>query len=419
MAGLLARAGFRFVTDPAGAEVIILNTCGFIQPSKDEADEAIFSALAPRRRGAPPKVIVAGCYVERNRKELSARYPAVAAWIGVKDFDKIVSVVRGEPFRSSTRTYLYDEQAPRAVSTPLSWAYVKISEGCSHECAFCSIPSIKGAYRSRPVRSIVDEVARLVRGGAREIDLISQDTTFYGRDRSSRSRLPRLLGDLSRITDLAWIRILYGYPEEVDAALIEALGGEKICRYLDIPFQHADSGILRRMRRSMDARRALRLIEKLRTDIPGMAVRTSLIVGYPGEGRTQFAALKAFVREASFDHLGVFKYSREEGTAAFDLGDPVPEDVKAERRDEIMAIQAEISSRNLRACIGRTIDVLLEDASEEDPGILVGRAEFQAPEVDGVVLVSGAGPDLLESPALRRVEITDSGSYDLRGRLIA
>jgi ribosomal protein S12 methylthiotransferase len=418
MAGFLGGAGFRFVADPKAADVVILNTCGFIQPSKDEADEAIRSALVPRRGGKRPKVIVAGCYVERNTDELAARYPGVDAWIGVKDFDKIVSVVRGERYRRSRRTYLYDEAAPRAVSTPASWAYVKISEGCSHECAFCSIPSIKGTYRSRPLPSIAAEVERLIRGGAREIDLISQDTTFFGRDRSPRSRLPHLLRKLGRIRDLDWIRILYGYPEEIDDALIDALQGDKVCPYLDIPFQHADPAILRRMRRSMDARRALRLLEKLRSQIPGIAVRTSLIVGFPGEGRTQFAVLKAFVREAAFDHLGVFTYSREAGTAAYKLGDPVPEDVKAGRRGEIMALQAEISARNLRSRLGTTIDVLLEGPSRESPGIFVGRAEFQAPEVDGIVLVSGAGPGALVSEPLRRVEITDSGSYDLRGRLI-
>jgi ribosomal protein S12 methylthiotransferase len=417
MAGFLGRAGFRFVSDPSAADVVILNTCGFIRPSKDEADEAILSALEARRQGGRSKVIVAGCYVERDANELAARYPDVDAWIGVKDFDKIVSVVRGERFRPSRRTYLYDEDTPRAVSTPSSWAYIKISEGCSHECAFCSIPSIKGTYRSRPARSIVKEAERLVRSGAREIDLISQDTTFYGRDRSFRSRLPRLLRELGRIPDLAWIRILYGYPEEVDDELIDALLGENVCPYLDIPFQHADPKILRRMRRSMDARRALRLLEKLRTRVPGIAVRTSLIVGFPGEGRAQFAALKAFVREAEFDHLGVFSYSREEGTAAYDLGDSVPEEAKSERRDEIMSLQAAISARKLRSRVGRTIDVLLEGPSPEEPETLVGRAAFQAPEVDGIVVVCGARRGAVESGPLRRVEITDSGSYDLCGKL--
>lgn len=419
MAGLLGGAGFDFISDPAAADIVLLNTCGFIQPSRDEADEAILSALAARPDGSRQKVIVAGCYVEKNKADLAARYPGVDAWIGVKDFDKIAAAARGERFRPGRRTFLYDGATPRAVSTPASWAYLKISEGCSHECAFCSIPSIKGSYRSRPARSIVAEAGRLVRAGVREIDLISQDTTFYGRDRSSRSRLPRLLGDLSRIADLAWIRLLYGYPEEVDDALIEALRGDKVCRYLDIPFQHADPGILRRMRRSMDARRALRLLEKLRTRVPGIAVRTSLIVGFPGEGRVQFAALKSFVGEAKFDHLGVFTYSREEGTGAFDLGDPVPEKTKSGRRAEIMSLQAEISSRRLRRRVGETIEVLLEGVSRKDPEIRIGRAEFQAPEVDGIVFVSGAGPEALGRGPFRRVEITDSGSYDLRGRIIA
>lgn len=418
MAALLDRAGFRFVSDPAAADVVILNTCGFIQPSKDEADGAILSALAARRGGKRPKVIVAGCYVERSAAELAARYPGVDAWIGVKDFDKIVPVVKGEPFRPARRTFLYDGDLPRVVSTPSSWAYLKISEGCSHECSFCSIPSIKGAYRSRTARSIVAEASRLAAAGVREINLVSQDTTHFGRDRGPGSRLPRLLRDLGRVPDLAWIRVLYGYPEEVDDGLIGALAGEKVCRYLDIPFQHADPGILRRMGRSMDARRGLRLLEKLRSKVSGIAVRTSLIVGFPGEGRAEFSALKAFVREAAFDHLGVFPYSREEGTAAHGLGDPVSEKVKRARLDEVMAMQAEISARRLRTRIGRTIEVLIEGPSPGRPGIWNGRAAFQAPEVDGIVLVSGFGPDGPGSSPLRRVEIRDSGSYDLNGDLV-
>jgi ribosomal protein S12 methylthiotransferase len=418
MAGFLDRAGYRFVADPAAADIVLLNTCGFIGPSRLEADAAIRAALAVRRRGRPVKLIVAGCYVERSRDELRRRYPEVDAWIGVKDFDKIVAVAREEGYRPALRTYLLDEKAPRAVSTPPSWAYVKISEGCSHACAFCAIPSIKGTYRSRSIRSIDEEVRRLVRAGAREIDLVSQDTTYYGRDRDGRGRLPRLLKSLERIPGLAWIRMLYGYPEEIDDGILEALRGENVCRYLDIPFQHAHPAILRRMGRSMDGRRALRLIEKLRTRVPGIALRTSLIVGFPGEGRAEFAALKRFVREAEFDHLGVFTYSREEGTAAFGLGDPVREETKARRRDEIMALQAEISARKLQAWIGRTIDVLLEGTDPDEPGLLIGRAAFQAPEVDGVVLAQGHVPAALAPPYLRRVEITASGRYDLRGRIV-
>jgi ribosomal protein S12 methylthiotransferase len=393
MAGILGREGFRFVDRPEVADVVILNTCGFIAPARDETDEAITRALSAKRAGTTKRVIVAGCGVERNRSELAARFPEVDGWTGVKDFDKILAVVRGEPYRRAKRTFLYDDRTPRALSTPASWAYVKISEGCSHGCAFCTIPSIKGAYRSRSVRSIIEEVRRLRRSGVREINLVSQDTTFFGRDRGDAGRLPRLLQDLGRIRDLSWIRI---------------------------PFQHADRNILRRMKRSMDGARALRLIDRLRERIPGLAVRTSLIVGFPGEGKREFAALKAFVRDAQFDHLGVFAYSREPGTSAWRLGDPVPESVKAGRRDELMAIQSEISARILRSCIGRTIDVLLEGASKDDPSILVGRTPFQAPEVDGLTFVTRAHPSSpLPSSPLVKVEITGSDIYDLEGFLLA
>jgi ribosomal protein S12 methylthiotransferase len=420
MAGILGESGYRFIEDPTAADVVILNTCGFIQPSKDEADEAIRTALTAKAAGGPRKVIVTGCYTERSHDELAARYPDVDAWVGVKDFDKILAVVRGESFRHARRTFLYDHTAPRALSTPAAWAYVKISEGCSHECAFCSIPSIKGTYRSRSIRSIAKEAERLAAAGVKEIDLVSQDTTYFGRDRTTaESRLPRLLHELGRIPGLAWIRILYGYPEEITDELMEALRGDKICRYLDIPFQHAASSVLRRMKRSTDARRALRLLDKLRAEVPGIAVRTSLIVGFPGEGRSEFAALKAFVREAEFDHLGVFTYSRESGTPAYALGDPVPRATKEARRDEIMGIQAGISARNLRKRVGETLDVLLEGPSKDDPSLYIGRASFQAPEVDGVVYVQADGlpPDPLAAP-LRRVEIVRSDIYDLRGKLV-
>jgi len=415
MAGHLLRDGYVLSGEPAKAEVIVLNTCGFIQPARDEAVQGMARAVALKKRNPRLQVVVTGCYAERSREELSARFPEVDAWSGVGDFDRIVPILRGEGFPARDRTFLYSDRSPRALSTPAGWAYVKISEGCSHDCAFCAIPLIKGDYRSRPADSIVREVRRLAENGVQEVNLISQDSTFYGRDRGLRDGLARLLEDLARLENLAWIRVLYGYPEEVTDGLLEAMGNPKVCPYFDLPFQHADPAILRRMRRSMDARRGLRLLEKIRTRLPGAAIRTSLIVGFPGEGRREFAALLAFVREARFDHLGVFAYSPEEGTAAFGLGDPVPSAVKEERRSVVLELQAGISGSILREFVGRTVDVLIEGRSGGRSRLWVGRTRRQAPEVDGLVFVRAPGGRLENQ--IRHVRITSSATYDLEGKL--
>jgi ribosomal protein S12 methylthiotransferase len=417
MAGYLGQAGFEFVEDPKNADIIILNTCGFIQPSKDEAEDAIQDALSLKKKSGSQRIVVAGCYSERYEPTLRERYPDIDAWLGVKDFDKIVKVVEGKGFSASDRTYLYSHKTPRAISTPASWAYLKISEGCSHQCAFCSIPLIKGAYRSRPTSSIVEEARHLVSGGVREINLISQDTTYFGRDKGRPEGLARLLEELVKIRELEWIRILYGYPEEITDALVEVMQEPKICSYLDIPFQHSDPALIRKMKRAMHGRRALELLEKIRKKLSPAAIRTSIIVGFPGEGRREFEDLRAFVKEAEFDHLGVFTYSKEEGTDACALGDPVEESIKQRRRDQIMEIQAGISSKKLKAYIGRTVDILIEGVWKDDPRFLIGRGRFQAPEVDGVIF---ARPVEQGNPALgpiQKVEITDSEVYDLHGKL--
>ncbi len=416
MAGCLAQAGYAFVDRPEAADVILLNTCGFLRASKDEADAAILNALALKHRRPGRRVIVAGCYVERNRPELEARHPDVDAWIGVRDFDRIAEVIEGRAFRASGRTFLYDDASPRAVSTPASWAYLKISEGCSHRCAFCAIPLIKGPYRSRPAASILREAGALVGRGVLELDLISQDTTYYGKDRNRSSGLAGLVRKIVECPGLAWVRILYGYPDEITDALLDVMRDPKVAPYLDIPFQHSDPVLVRRMSRAMPGRRALKLLEKIRKALPEAAIRTSLIVGFPGEGRREFAGLREFVQEAAFDHLGVFTYSREEGTPAYGFGDSVPEAEKRLRRDEILEMQAAISARKLRAWKGRKIDVLVEGPGEDDPGVLVGRSSRQAPEVDGVVFIDGATRRPDAKPGLLKVEITSAGVYDLRGK---
>ena len=418
MLGFLGRAGFRTVPDQTRADIIILNTCGFIRASKDEAEDAIRAALE-QKKGRGAKVVVTGCYAERYGKDLARRYPEVDAWIGVKDYDRIAAVVRGRDFRPGRRTFLYGHDTPRVLSTPRGWAYVKVSEGCSHECAFCAIPLIKGPYRSRPASSILRETERLARGGVREIVLISQDTTFYGRDRGRQDALARLLHDLNRVPELRWVRFLYGYPEEITDALLDALGLSKVCRYLDIPVQHADPGVVRRMGRSVPGPRALKILEKIRARVPGIAVRTSVIVGFPGEGRREFNRLAGFVRDAAFDHLGVFAYSPEEGTTAFPLGDPVPAAVKDRRREKILEIQAGVSAAKLRARVGTTLDVLIEGRYERSDRLLFGRARFQAPEVDGVVFIDRPARWIPHGDPIRSVEITAADVYDLCGRIVS
>jgi ribosomal protein S12 methylthiotransferase len=425
MLGYLAGSGYRFVPETTEADIIILNTCGFIGPSRDEAEDAIRDALAHKeRRGV--RVIVAGCYAERSSTKLRLRYPGVDAWIGVRDYDKIAAIVRGERYRAGVRTFLYGPDTPRILSTPRGWAYIKVSEGCSHECAYCAIPLIKGAYRSRSESSILREAEDLVARGVREIVLISQDTTFFGRDKGRREGLAKLLRRLAEIRGIEWIRFLYGYPEEVSDELLEAMEHPRICRYLDIPFQHADAAIVKRMKRSLAGPRALKLIDKIRRRLPDASIRTSVIVGFPGEGGLEFENLTAFIREARFDHLGVFTYSREEDTAAFTLGDPVPAAVKDRRRKRILEIQSKISAERLKSQVGKTLDVLIEGPFERSDILLAGRTRFQAPEVDGLVLVErpaawaafGVRSPDGDRPPLVEVEITHSDVYDLHGRMV-
>jgi ribosomal protein S12 methylthiotransferase len=419
MLGYLSRAGYEVCPRPAEADVLILNTCGFIRPARTEAARGIRAALALKKERPDMTIAVAGCFVERSKPDLLRRYPGVDVWLGVRDFDHIVEALERRPYRAGSRTYLLSAETPRLVSTPSPWAYLKISEGCSHQCSFCSIPFIKGAYRSRSLRSIVAEAEELAARGVKEINLVSQDTTYFGRDRGRAGDLIRLLRGLSRLRGVHWIRLLYGYPDEITSALLEAMRDPKVCAYLDIPFQHADDRLLKAMKRGMNGARALRLIEKIRKELPGAAIRTSLIVGFPGEGKKEFGRLKDFVREARFNHLGVFTYSPERGTAAGELGDPVPQGEKVRRRDEIMALQAEIAASIQRKYLHQRLEVLVDPSASSGKKGLAGRARFQAPEVDGVVLIERRGlPAGQPVQPFEKVEIVSAGVYDLRGIVV-
>jgi len=415
MLGYLDRAGYTFVTGPEKADIIILNTCGFIEPAKQEAGDALKEAVALKKEGK--RTIVVGCYVERYKDSLTKKYPEIDVWLGVNDFDKIVQAVEGKPFKKSENCFLYDHTSPRFIQTPPAWAYVKISEGCSHQCSFCAIPLIKGPYRSRSISSVLKEVENLSSRGVKEINLISHDTTFYGRDQDLEDSLPLLLQELLKIHKIEWIRILYGYPEEISHSLLEIMQEEKICSYLDIPFQHSNPKIIKNMKRGMDGRRALKLIQKLRKKLPDIALRTSLVVGFPGEGKEEFEDLKKFVQEVKFNHLGVFIYSKEEGTACFNLGDPVRESVKRKRKEKIMEIQGEISFENNKKYLNQSIDVLIEGTLKENSTILIGRGKFQAPEVDGMILIDAPGKWPKVVNKIQKVEITGGDVYDLYGKL--
>lgn len=415
MLGYLEKAGYTFVTTPGEADIVIFNTCGFIEPAKQEARDALKEAAALKKKGK--KTVAVGCYVERYKEHLMKKYPEIDVWLGVNDFDKIVQAIEGKPFKKSQHCFLYDHASPRYIQTPPSWAYVKISEGCSHECSFCAIPFIKGPYRSRSVSSILKEVEKLSSGGVKEINLISQDTTYFGRDQGLEDGLSLLLKELLKIQEIEWIRILYGYPEEISDSLLGVMQEERICSYLDIPFQHSNSRIIKKMKRGMDGRRALKFIQKLREKLPDIALRTSLVVGFPGEGKREFEDLEKFVQEARFDHLGVFTYSKEEGTDCFDFGDPVKESMKKKRRDKIMAIQSEISFENNKKYLNQSLDVLIEGIPKENPDILIGRGRFQAPEVDGMIFIDAPRKWEKMVNTIQKVEITGGDVYDLYGKL--
>jgi len=417
MLGHLHNARYGFVRSPEDADIVIVNTCGFIRPARDEADDVLGKLARLKTRLPEKRFVVTGCYVAKERDHLKRTYPWVDAWLGVGSFDRIVDAVDGKPVRERGRTFLYDHRSPRLISTPSGWAYLKVSEGCSHRCSFCSIPQIKGPYRSRSPASIVEEARAMAGRGIREIDLISQDTTFYGRDRGLKDGLVRLIRRLIRLEEIEWVRLLYGYPEEVTDGLLEVLDEPKVCPYLDIPFQHADPVVVRKMKRGSDGERALKLIDKIRKRVPDIALRTSLIVGFPGEGAKEFLALKQFVLEARFNHLGVFTYSPEPGTAAKALTDPLTQEEKDRRRDEIMEMQAGISMERNRGYVGRTLDVLLEGPLKKGGG-WAGRTKYQAPEVDGIVMVEDGGTRPKGQKPILKVEITAADIYDLRGKLV-
>lgn len=415
MLGRVVRPGVRLTGDASEADVIIVNTCSFIGPARKESVDAILAAARHKEDGRCRRLIVAGCLVERYRAELEKEIPEVDAFVGVNDIPRTAEVVLDElaPPAAAAPTYVYDFEAPRVLSTAPGSAYLKIADGCDHVCSFCAIPSIRGRLRSRPVARIVAEARALVDQGALELVLVSHDTTDYGRDIGLKEGLATLLDRLREIDGLAFIRVLYLYPTTLTRRVISLLGeGLPLLPYFDVPLQHAHPKILKSMARGLGVRGT---VERIRKHVPHATLRTTLIVGYPGEGDAEFAELCSFVRDARFDHMGAFTFSFEEGVPAEPLGDPVPEKVKRARRRELMAIQKQISAERNRALVGTVRPCLLLGARARKVPVW-GRIPSQAPEVDGITSVRGA--EEVAFPDIVDVRITGAGPYDLRATVL-
>jgi len=420
MLGHLAERGVEITADPDLADVIVVNTCGFVEDAKRESVETILE-VARRKAGGLKRLVVAGCMVQRYGEELAAEIPEIDAFVGLDELEAAPEAVLGELGRDHLPDQrgalrLYDHAAPRLLTTGGVFAYLKVAEGCDNPCAFCHIPRMRGSFRSRPVESLVTEARRLEAAGVREVVLVAQDTTRYGEDLGLGKRgLRRLLEAVVAGTELPWIRFMYAYPATLDAGVFDLMAAEpRLAPYLDIPLQHASRRVLKAMKRGGDARSYRALIERARATVPGLAVRSTFIVGFPGEGEAEFAELEAFLEEVRFDHVGVFAYSWQEENPGAALGDPVPVRVKQHRLRALMKRQERISRENHRRLRGRVLRAVVEGTSSESELLLEGRLVTQAPEVDGRVLFtdgSAAVGDLVE------VRVERAWAYDVTGAI--
>ena len=453
MMGLLQQAGAELTSHAEDADVVVVNTCSFIDRAQRESVDAILEMARLKTNGHAKKLVVAGCLVERYREEIRKNIPEVDAVVGTGELENILAasglqppphpsspfvilqsrpeadarVVQGRFSRESwdgaiadLPNYLYDETTPRVLATPKYSAYIKIAEGCDHPCSFCIIPQLRGKFRSRRFESVIAEAERLAASGVREITLIGQDTTCYGEDFGLKDGLALLLEKLAGIDDLRWIRFLYAYPNKITSRLLETVAAhEKICSYVDVPLQHASPTALKRMKRGAGADVFLRSIEKMRATIPDLTLRTSFIVGFPGESEQEFEQLCDFVREAQFDWMGAFAYSDEEGASARKLDGKLPAREIESRRKRLMQIQKQISRKKKKALIGREFDLLLEGTSDETELLLEGRTEMHAPEIDGKVFLNDVPEDAsLNAGEFYRCQITEAHDYDLIARIL-
>jgi ribosomal protein S12 methylthiotransferase len=451
MMGILSHAGAQLTPRAEDADVIVVNTCSFIDSAQQESVNTILEMA--KLKGEGRRLVVAGCLVERFRNEIQKNIPEVDAVVGTGELEKILSAAGvtpvadpASPFKILTSrpegdlrasqgrfsregwdgaiadlpNYLYDENTPRVLATPAHTAYIKIAEGCDHPCTFCIIPQLRGQFRSRRFESVVAEAERLARAGVREITLIGQDTTCYGEDFGLKDGLALLLEKLAQIQDLRWIRFLYAYPNKITGKLLETIAAhDNICSYIDVPLQHASAMALKRMKRGGGADVFLRMLEKIRRIIPGVTLRTSFIVGFPGETEAEFEELCDFVREAKFDWMGAFGYSDQDGAAAFSLEHKLPARDIERRRKRIMQIQRQLSKKLRKQLVGTTHDLLLEGRSEETDLLLEGRTAMHAPEIDGKVFVSDFPADQEPQPGqFYRCEILEAHDYDLVARIL-
>jgi ribosomal protein S12 methylthiotransferase len=469
MMGMLQSRGASITARAEEADVIVVNTCSFIDSAKQESVNTILEMAQHKISGKAKKLVVAGCLVERYRDEIRKNIPEVDAVVGTGELEHILAAAgvhaggaaqegnspfvilnstsasqalkSGVPARAEgvareqsgrfsraewdgaiadLPNYLYDENTPRVLATPKASAYIKIAEGCDHPCGFCIIPQLRGKFRSRHFESVIAEAERLAASGVREITLIGQDTTCYGEDLGLKDGLALLLERLAKIDDLRWVRFLYAYPNKITGKLLETIAAnEKICSYIDVPLQHASASLLKRMKRGAGAEIFLKSIEKMRRTIPNLTLRTSFIVGFPGETEKDFEELCEFVKAAEFDWLGVFSYSDEEGSAAYHLDAKVPKRTIEARRRKLMQIQKQISKRNKRKLVGRQFDVLALGPSEETELLWEGRTEMHAPEIDGKLFINDFGShEELVPGTFYRCEITESHDYDLVARVL-
>jgi len=461
MMGFLARAGAQISARAEDADVIVVNTCSFIESAQQESVNTILEMAGHKTAGRAKKLVVAGCLVERFRDEIQQRIPEVDAVVGTGELQNILaaagiapdSTVNNNNYSTANSplivlnsraegdaraaqgrfsrdrwdgaiadlpNYLYDDDTPRILATPKSTAYIKIAEGCDHPCTFCIIPQLRGKFRSRRFESVIAEAERLAQAGVREITLIGQDTTCYGEDFGLKDGLALLLEKLSQIEDLRWIRFLYAYPNKITGKLLETIGSQdKICSYMDVPLQHASASVLKRMKRGGGADVFLRSIAKMRRAIPGVTLRTSFIVGFPGETEKEFQELCDFVRETQFDWMGTFSYSDQDGADAYGLDKKLSPREIERRRKHLMAIQRQISKKKKKALVGKEFDLLLEGNSEETDLLMEGRTSMHAPEIDGKVFVNDFPEDEELTPGeFYRCQITEAHDYDLVARIL-
>jgi ribosomal protein S12 methylthiotransferase len=434
MLGLVEHAGHEITPDAEDADVVVVNTCAFIDRAKQESIDTILEMAELKKQAASRRLVVTGCLAERYREELQREIPEIDAVLGTGQVPDILRAIqatvdspppsvnpltfhRAPRFGIDLPTYIYDADTPRRLATPAHYAYLKIAEGCDYKCAFCIIPKMRGHYRSRPIESIVTEARALASRGVKELLLISQDTSFYGVDRQERGALPRLLRELNGVDGLEWIRLLYLYPTTISDDVIDAIADcDKVCKYIDLPLQHASDSVLKRMKRPGTRAGYETLLARIRARIPGVTLRTTFIVGFPGETDADFQELLAFVDAVAFDHLGVFTYSHEEGTTAYALEDDVPAATKERRRNTLMARQKQLVARRQKRRLGERLRLVIDGPSDEHELVLRGRVQGQAPEIDPLVYLTECDPSAYEQGRFLDVEIVGAREYDLIAR---